>query len=175
MDTDLTSYNLMMDIMGSNSRELCGEVITPKRVAQDMIDLLPPLDDKTFWNPDTTFLDPFCKSGIFLQIIMDKLMQALQNFEGYEDEKIRRKHIIEKQLYGLQPEASSMVVSRSLTGEVFGGNIASYDIRKTQKISKSSSELLIRIKERLGQEFNKMNFNVVIGNPPYNRGGTSTL
>ena len=64
-----------------------------------------------------------------------------------------------------------MLVSRSLVGEIFGGNITSYDIRESQKSNGTYKGLLEQVKERLGQEFNRMNFNVVIGNPPYNRGG----
>ena len=40
------------------------EVFTPPEVANAMLDMLP---QELFRNPDTTFLDPGCKSGIFLR------------------------------------------------------------------------------------------------------------
>lgn len=50
-----------------------------------MINLLPPDQDTTFWNPNTTFLDIYCKSGVFLEILYRRLMGVLANFPGYED------------------------------------------------------------------------------------------
>ena len=40
------------------------EVFTPPRVANAMLDLLP---QDLFRDPTTTFLDPCCKSGVFLR------------------------------------------------------------------------------------------------------------
>lgn len=42
------------------------EVFTPPEVANRMLDLLP---QELFRSPDTTFLDPACKSGVFLREI----------------------------------------------------------------------------------------------------------
>lgn len=47
-------------------------VLTPPKIAQEMIDMLP----DTVWNSKTTFFDPACKSGIFLRLIYDKLMET---------------------------------------------------------------------------------------------------
>lgn len=38
------------------------EVFTPPELANKIIDMLP---QELFENPDTTFLDPCCKSGVF--------------------------------------------------------------------------------------------------------------
>lgn len=40
------------------------EVFTPPELANKIIDMLP---QELFENPDTTFLDPCCKSGVFLR------------------------------------------------------------------------------------------------------------
>lgn len=42
------------------------EVFTPPEIANKMLDLLP---QELFENPDTKFLDPACKSGVFLREI----------------------------------------------------------------------------------------------------------
>ena len=41
------------------------EVFTPPDVVNKMLDMLP---QELFRNPDTTFLDPACKTGVFLQV-----------------------------------------------------------------------------------------------------------
>ena len=40
-------------------------MVTPPWIAKDMINLLP----EEVWNKNSTFLDPACKSGIFLHEI----------------------------------------------------------------------------------------------------------
>ena len=51
------------------------EVFTPPRVANAMLDLLP---QELFRDPKTTFLDPCCKSGIFLREIAKRLIVGLE-------------------------------------------------------------------------------------------------
>ena len=52
------------------------EVFTPPEVANRMLDLLP---QELFRSPDTTFLDPACKSGVFLREIAKRLLVGLEN------------------------------------------------------------------------------------------------
>ena len=40
------------------------EVFTPPVLANQVLDMLP---QELFRSPDTKFLDPFCKSGVFLR------------------------------------------------------------------------------------------------------------
>ena len=51
------------------------EVFTPPEVANRMLDLLP---QELFRSPDTTFLDPACKSGVFLREIAKRLLVGLE-------------------------------------------------------------------------------------------------
>ncbi len=51
------------------------EVFTPPKVVNQMLDLLP---QELFANPDTTFLDPACKSGVFLREIARRLIKGLE-------------------------------------------------------------------------------------------------
>ena len=50
------------------------EVFTPPDVANRLLDLLP---QDLFANPDTKFLDPACKSGIFLREIAKRLLKEI--------------------------------------------------------------------------------------------------
>ena len=147
-----------------------------------MINLLPPDQDKTFWNPNTTFLDIYCKSGVFLEILYRRLMGVLANFPGYEDEQVRSSHILNNQLFGLSPldDGGLMLATRRVYGDIFHKNLIHYDIQNVMKDISSRAgknfelyeqNLVNTLKQETNKEFNKMNFNVVIGNPPYNRGG----
>ena len=51
------------------------EVFTPPEVANSMLDLLP---QALFSDPDTKFLDPACKSGVFLREIAKRLLTGLE-------------------------------------------------------------------------------------------------
>ena len=51
------------------------EVFTPPDVVNQMLDMLP---QDLFCNPDTTFLDPACKSGVFLREIAKRLLKGLE-------------------------------------------------------------------------------------------------
>lgn len=148
-----------------------------------MINLLPPDQDKTFWNPNTTFLDIYCKSGVFLEILYRRLMGVLANFPGYEDEQVRSSHILNNQLFGLSPldDGGLMLATRRVYGDIFHKNLVHYDIQNVMKdigyragknFELYEQNLVNTLKQVTNKEFNRMNFNVVIGNPPYNRGGT---
>jgi site-specific DNA-methyltransferase (adenine-specific) len=56
------------------------EVFTPPDVANAMLDLLP---QELFASTETTFLDPACKSGVFLREIAKRLLAA--HFPGYKE------------------------------------------------------------------------------------------
>ena len=50
------------------------EVLTPPEVANAMLDMLP---QELFRDPNAKFLDPACKSGIFLREIAKRLLDGL--------------------------------------------------------------------------------------------------
>lgn len=52
------------------------EVFTPPEVANQMLDLLP---EEIWSDPTATFLDPACKSGVFLREIAKRLISGLEN------------------------------------------------------------------------------------------------
>lgn len=86
------------------------EVFTPPDVANAMLDMLP---QELFRNPDTTFLDPACKSGIFLREIAKRLLVGLE--PQIPDLQERIDHIMHKQLFGIAiTELTSLLVRRSV-------------------------------------------------------------
>ena len=72
------------------------EVFTPPDVANAMLDMLP---QELFSNPEITFLDPACKSGVFLREIAKRLLKGLESL--YPDLQERTDHIFKYQLYGV--------------------------------------------------------------------------
>ena len=51
------------------------EVFTPPEIANQMLDMLP---QELFRDPCVTFLDPACKSGVFLREIAKRLLEGLE-------------------------------------------------------------------------------------------------
>ena len=86
------------------------EVFTPPEIANRMLDLLP----KEIWSDSKVkFLDPFCKSGVFLREITKRLLEGLS--EEIPDVQKRLDHILHYQVYGMAiTELTSLVSRRSL-------------------------------------------------------------
>ena len=72
------------------------EVFTPPEIVNKMLDMLP---QELFRNPDTTFLDPACKTGVFLREIAKRLIVGLE--PQFPDLQERLDHIFHNQLYGI--------------------------------------------------------------------------
>ena len=71
---NLAGANHNPDILSCLANLSNDEVFTPPQVANAMLDLLPP---ELFRNPETTFLDPVAKTGVFLREIVKRLMTGL--------------------------------------------------------------------------------------------------
>lgn len=98
------------DVLSCLANLSSDEVFTPPEVANQMLDMLP---QELFSNPDTTFLDPACKSGVFLREIAKRLLKGLE--PQIPDLQERIDHIFHKQLYGIAiTELTSLLSRRSV-------------------------------------------------------------
>ncbi|WP_235223264.1 Eco57I restriction-modification methylase domain-containing protein [Oscillibacter valericigenes] len=130
------------------------EVITPKEIVTDMVDLLP----AGIYTPEAKFLDPAVKSGRFLAEIYRRLMDSELMKQAFPDEQARHEHILDNQLYGFATSELSATVVRK---QLYDNPLTSGNIRFTSaKVTK----------EMIQGAFGIMKFDVVIGNPPYNKG-----
>ena len=86
------------------------EVFTPPEIVNQMLDMLP---QELFCNPDTTFLDPACKTGVFLREIAKRLIVGLE--PQFPDLQERIDHIFHNQLFGIAiTELTSLLTRRGV-------------------------------------------------------------
>ena len=98
------------DVLSCLANLSSDEVFTPPSVVNQMLDMLP---QELFCNPDTTFLDPGTKSGVFLREIAKRLIAGLENQIPDLDERVD--HIFKKQLFGIATtQLTSLLARRSL-------------------------------------------------------------
>ncbi len=102
------SYN--PDVLSCLANLSNDEVFTPPGLANQILDLLPA---KLFKSKDTTFLDPVCKSGVFLREIAKRLMDGLE--KEIPDQQARINHIFKNQVFGIAiTELTSLLSRRSV-------------------------------------------------------------
>lgn len=110
MRNDLYTSTYNPDVLSCIANLSNDEVFTPPEVANAMLDLLP---QELFRDPNTTFLDPACKSGVFLREIAKRLLVGLA--DQIPDLQQRVDHIFHNQLYGIAiTELTSLLSRRSV-------------------------------------------------------------
>ena len=83
------------------------EIFTPPQMANRVLDLLP----ADMWSSKkATFLDPGCKSGVFLREIVKRLDKGLE--KQFPDRQKRLNHIFRNQVFGLAITELTALLSR---------------------------------------------------------------
>jgi hypothetical protein len=125
------------------NKEKYGEIFTPFHLIEKMLDLLPP---NIFSNPNLKWLDPCTGKGAFLIVLYKRLFSGLST--EIKEPKKRHSHIIEKMLYMVEINPEHIQHLYSLFGE--NANI----------INDSYFN------------YNNLQFDIIIGNPPFNVSGS---
>lgn len=168
----VNEYTTVEDLQNGSAR--IPEIVTPQKVVSSMIDSLP----SSVWNSKTRFLDIACKGGEFLREIYDRLMDNEEIQSEFPNMIERSNHILKNQIFGIALSKVSLErTTKKLLGE--DRNIKILD-DYVKCIKKGNSK---DIKDLINKEFNSdMEFDVVIGNPPYQEttgggkgGGGNTL
>src|SRR5574344_328746 len=92
----MKTINYNPDVLSCLANLSNDEVFTPPEVANQMLDILP---EQLCSRPNATFLDPACKTGVFLREIAKRLIKGLAT--EIPDLQERVDHIFQHQLYAI--------------------------------------------------------------------------
>lgn len=108
--SDFYTNNYNPDVLSCLANLSSDEVFTPPGIVNKMLDMLP---QELFRDKTTKYLDPACKSGVFLREIAKRLLTGLER--EIPDLQERIDHIFHKQLFGVAiTEMTSLLSRRSV-------------------------------------------------------------
>jgi hypothetical protein len=155
-----------------------GEVFTPMALVNEMLDKLP---EDVWENKNLKWLDPSAGMGNFPVAVYMRLMKRLKVVIPSEEE--RRKHILEKMLYMVEiDKANVFMINKIFCGRTYKLNIFEGSFIDSKKgeykdndiFSTDVSNIKLKNNKVFIKKVNKLVFDIVVGNPPYNQGGISS-
>ena len=159
-------FEVEEDIFEYIPNQKTNQIFTPKKVVLMMVDNLEEHDPSLFTRTDSTFIDLYMKSGMYITEVVKKLFHNTRKF--YDSDEACLKHILENQVFGLAPTPILQGITQTY---IFGfdtehkisrKNFVQHDLTPEAKEDKAQ--------EKIYELFNlnkDMKFDAVVGNPPY--------
>lgn len=143
------------------------QIFTPKKVVHMMVNSLEKENPELFQRADSTFIDLYMKSGMYITEIVKKLFANTRH--NYSSDEECLKHILERQVYGLAPTGilhsitNNYIFGFDATHNIDTRNFKQHDLLPETKDETASAKLT----QLFGNGGDSMKFDVVVGNPPY--------
>ncbi|WP_239739960.1 Eco57I restriction-modification methylase domain-containing protein [Mammaliicoccus sp. P-M59] len=145
------------------------QIYTPKSVVKMMVDKLHEENPEDFSNPNKIFVDLYMKSGLYITEIVKRLYVGLEELIPNDDERL--KHILENQIYGFAP---TEIIYNIAKNYIFGFDEKANKINDSHIVcldtipyAYGENDFIIKCSELFGG--NNVKFDVVVGNPPYQK------
>ena len=140
--------------VGEVEKKKFGEVMTPLELVKEMLATLP---EDVWSNPNLRWLDPANGTGPYPVMVIYKLMNGLKDWEP-DDEK-RYKHIVENMIYVCELQPKNMFLYMCAVDPFDKYKLNIY----------TGSFLEAGFNKHMKDVWGVDKFDVVIGNPPYQR------
>lgn len=166
-------FTAVGDIFEFIPNQKTNQIFTPKKVVQMMINNLEEQDPGLFTRTDSTFIDLYMKSGMYITEIVKKLFDNTRKMYGSDENCL--KHILENQVYGLSPTPILQGITQAY---IFGfdteqkisrKNFVQHDITPQAQQGEAKEKL-----QELLKTNENMKFDAVVGNPPYQESRDNT-
>jgi len=129
-----------------------GEVFTPMNLINEMLDKLP---DEIWKNKNLKWLDPATGMGNFPIAVYLRLMEGLKG--EIKNAALRKKHILENMLYMCELNKKNVLICNQI-----------FDINNEYQLNLHEGDTLVF---NPLDTFGVKKFDIILGNPPYNKGG----
>ena len=154
------------DIFELIPNQKTNQIFTPKKVVQMMIDKLEEHDPSLFTRTDSTFIDLYMKSGMYITEIVKKLFHNTR--KHYKSDFDCLKHILENQVFGLAPTpilqgiTQSYIFGFDADDKISRKNFIQHDLTPDAQKDKAKQKI-----QELLNSIENMKFDAVVGNPPF--------
>ncbi len=163
---------LYEEFLGDNKKEK-GLYYTPAHLAKLLVDESLPLARYKEINIDTyKILDPACGSGIFLVTVFKRLVQIWRLQNNMEFPDISLLQGILRNIYGVDYEKQAIELASFSLSLALCNELQPIDIINKLKFDdlRKNGNLIYSDFFEIGSKLKDIKFDLIIGNPPFNRG-----